>query len=128
MYDVISFEKAFEIFTCGSLVSTYLTLGAYRIMASSPSRLILHGWRRYVSFYVAISIFAPFAFPFHDIPYIRGWFFFLLLSLPVLLSGTLGILKNETLVGVLVSCSLEIAFFPIWYSAVFKMLISVDLV
>ena len=129
MYTQLSFVEIYtEIFICGSLVASYMTFLCYRLLAASPARTTFRGWKRYVLFYLAAALVAPSAYPFDDVSYLRGLLLYLLFSAPVLVSGAIGIAKNVSRLEVLLSFIVEAALFPVWFYAVFKVLMALDFV
>lgn len=79
-------------------------------------------------FYLAIATVAPSAYPFDDVSYLRGLLLYLLFSAPVLVSGAVDVAKNVSRLEVLLSFFVETALFPIWFCAMFRVLMALDFV
>lgn len=129
MYMQQSFVEIFTgIFLSGSFVASSLTLLCYRLLVASPNRMVFGGWKGYSFFYLVIAMTAPCAYPFEDVSYLRGLLLYLLFSVPLLVSGVVDIVRNVPRCGVLLSFVVETAMFPIWFYAMFNVLMDFDFV
>ena len=123
----LSYKGMFvDIFLCGGIVFAYLALVVYRIMAASLFPRLNNKtcyWLFSLMTIIAVSILLPPALrggvAVDDS--VRGALALVVLSVPCIVLGTVGILLKWRWRAVLFSCILEILLFPIWFFLLFML-------
>lgn len=109
----------------------YLIFFAYRMMAASLFPRLsdkIFYWLFFLMTIVVASLVLPLALrggaPFDD--FVHGVLALLVLSLPCIILGTVGIFRKWRWRTVLLSCVLETFLFPVWFFLVFMVLLFFD--
>ena len=118
------------VFLCGSIVFAYLALTAYRVMAASLFPRLCNK-RCYWVFCLMIVIVLPLSLALcHGraslASFVDGVLAFMIMSVPCIVLGTVGIVLRWHWRVVLLSCVLEILLFPVWFFLVFMVLLFFD--
>ena len=113
-----------DIFMRGGIVFAYLALVAYRIVAASLFPRIndkifywLFCMMTFVAASLALSLTLRGSVTFGG--FVCGVLVLIILSVPCIILGTVGILLKWRWRAVLFSCILEILLFPIWFFLLF---------
>ena len=121
----LSYKGMFvDIFLQGGIVFAYLALVAYRIMAASLFPRIndkIFYWLFCMLTFVGGALTLPLTLrggvTFGD--FACGVLVLIILSVPCIILGTVGILLRWRWRAVLLSCILEVLLFPIWFFLLF---------
>ena len=128
----LSYKGMFvDIFLCGGIVFAYLALVLYRIMAASLFPRInnkifywLFCMMTLVAASLALSLTLRGSVTFGD--FVCGVLVLIILSVPCIILGTVGILLKWRWRAVLFSCISEILLFPIWFFLLFTVCLFFD--